>query len=78
MKFTLFWLDGTKITVEGQNIETAMNNAGYGAGSLRALDFHIQGDSDEYVFDKKSHRWAWTEEKKNSLGIDNHLTTNRG
>lgn len=34
--FTLFWLDGTR--------EAAMNNAGYGAGALRALDFYAEGD----------------------------------
>lgn len=69
MIFTAFWLDGTKSTLEGNDITHAFNNAGIGAGAIPALDFHMEGDSEDYIFDKETHRWTWTEEKKKELGI---------
>ena len=38
-KFKLHWLDGKTSIVEGRTIDEAMNNAGYGSGALRALDY---------------------------------------
>lgn len=50
-KWTLFWRGGQSEVVEGDAIHTAMNNAGYGAGALGALDFYEKED--------KTFSWKW-------------------
>ncbi len=61
--FTLFWLTGDSELVEGSDIAHAMNKAGYGNGSLRALDFHGEGDlQDKYVWDSTARKWNMTPE----------------
>ena len=51
MQFTLFWFDGRTELVEGNTIVEAFNNAGYGGGELRGLDFYDDGDArDKWVF----------------------------
>jgi hypothetical protein len=57
MKFTLYWLDGTRRVVEGKTIEAACTKAGYGAGAIKALDFYANGDTDDYVWNAKTHAW---------------------
>jgi hypothetical protein len=49
--FTLFWLTGQSEIVNGTDIASAMNNAGYSAGALGALDFYANGDERE--------KWVW-------------------
>ena len=56
--FTLYWLTGAVQTVTGPDISTAMNNAGYGAGALGALDFHAEGTPDpDYYWNSDKHSW---------------------
>jgi hypothetical protein len=56
--YTLFWLTGQSETVKGSDVASAMNNAGYGAGSIPALDFHAEGDiRDDYVWNKEDRSW---------------------
>lgn len=40
MKFRLYWRDGKTEIVKGKSISDAFNNAGYGSGALRALDYY--------------------------------------
>ena len=57
-KFTVFWLTGNSQIVTGSKIHIAMNNAGIGAGALRAMDFYAPGDQrDNYEWDKKNRTW---------------------
>lgn len=37
-----------------------MNNSGYGAGALRALDFHASGDNSDYEWNESERKWQWT------------------
>lgn len=49
--FTLYWFDGKTNVIEGTDIADAMRRAGFGGGSLRALDFHSHGDTrDKWKF----------------------------
>lgn len=50
--FTLFWLNGSKNIVRGEDINTAYTKAGFGAGAMPALDFYANGENDEYEFIK--------------------------
>jgi len=60
-EFTLFWLTGESEIIEGKNIQEAMNSAGYGQGSLGALDFFKEGSvSDDYTWIQKLHNWCPT------------------
>lgn len=38
-KFKLYWLDGKTEVIEGNTIAEALNNAGYGLGAMKALDY---------------------------------------
>ena len=67
MIFTAYWLDGKKEKLEGDSIAQAFTNAGYRGGALRALDFHMAGESDDYEY--KNNRWEWTDKKKRELGL---------
>jgi len=56
--FTLFWLTGEYEILKGKTLSEAMNNAGYGLGSLRALDFYANGDeTNNWKWDKEKHTW---------------------
>lgn len=55
--YTFYWLTGDKDILSGYDPADALNNAGYGAGALRALDFYKAGDNNEYVWDTESHKW---------------------
>jgi len=57
-EFTLFWLTGHSEVVKGNEPHEAMNNAGYGGGSVRALDFYANGDKrEEYEWDSQNREW---------------------
>lgn len=57
-KYTLFWLDGKSEVVTGNDVSSAFNNAGYGAGAMRALDFYAEGDQREnYIWNSTEHSW---------------------
>ena len=53
--FTLFWLTGEYEILKGNTLSEAMNNSGYGGGSIRALDFYANGDERD--------NWKWNKEK---------------
>jgi hypothetical protein len=59
-KFTLFWKTGDRNVVTGRNVAEAMTLAGFGGGSIRALDFHAEGDCDHYSWDAGKHEWSPT------------------
>lgn len=63
MKFTLFWLDGKKEIIKGNNISDAFMRAGYSQGTLRALDFYSNDEDDSYVYDKDNRTWIKIKEK---------------
>ena len=55
-KYTFFWLTGNSEILEGNTTAQALNNAGYGSGALRALDFYSEGDkTNDYTWEK--HKW---------------------
>lgn len=57
-KYTLFWLTGDTQIVKGDKPHEAMNNAGIGAGALRALGFYMEGDQrDNWEWDKENRNW---------------------
>ena len=56
--FTIFWLTGECKILAGNTITEAMNNAGYGAGSVRAMDFYSEGDDRKnWKWNKDEHTW---------------------
>lgn len=58
-EFTIFWLTGETQIVKGGKPHEAMNNAGIGAGALRAMDFYALGD--------QRKNWEWDKEKRTWL-----------
>lgn len=63
-KFTFFWLTGKREILEGNSPEDALNQAGYGQGAVRALDFFAKGDCQDYIWKPSKHTWDWTPECK--------------
>ena len=55
--YSLFWLDGSRASVEGETIGDAMKAAGIGAGALKALDFWSDDDNISYRWDNELHTW---------------------
>lgn len=56
--YTIFWLTGDTQIVTGNKPQEAMNNAGIGAGALRAMDFYAEGDQrDNWEWDAKNRTW---------------------
>ncbi len=55
--YTLYWLDGKREIVIGDSPADAMNKAGYGQGSLKALDFYAQGEDNQYIWNKEKKTW---------------------
>ena len=61
-EFTLFWRTGKSEIVSGIDAASAMNNAGYGAGSVRALDFYAEGDvRAAWAWDATERSWSKVE-----------------
>lgn len=57
-EYNLYWLTGSKETVEGENIQDAIMLAGYGNGALRALDFYVNVKTDKgYKWDTVKKSW---------------------
>lgn len=56
-EYTFFWLTGLREVLPGKHPHECLNNAGYGAGALRALDFYALGDCKEYEWDQKYRTW---------------------
>lgn len=57
-QFTFFWLIGRREVLSGIDASTALNDAGYGHGSLRSLDFFAEGDNHDYVWNKENRAWV--------------------
>lgn len=57
-RWTLYWLTGDRHVVEGPDVATAMNCAGYGAGALAALDFYAKGDDNRYRWEADDRDWV--------------------
>jgi len=56
--FTLFWRHDKTDIVEGKTIADAMNNFGFGAGALGALDFWKEGIArEDYVWNQNNRSW---------------------
>lgn len=49
--YTFYWLSGEREVLEGTSIANAFYEAGYDSGALRALDFVLNGDVDDYVWE---------------------------
>lgn len=49
--FTLFWGDGKREVIQGDDISDAMRRREYGSGTMRALDFYSEGTYDRYNWD---------------------------
>lgn len=47
-QFTFFWRTGRREVLMGIDPANAANNAGYGGGAMRALDFWSEGDNQNY------------------------------
>ena len=59
--YTVYWLDGKKSTLstaEGSSIATAFQEAGYGNGAVRAVDFYVNGKDDSYDWDSVKREWV--------------------
>jgi hypothetical protein len=56
-KFILYWLDGKKEVVEGNDIASAFSSAGLGGGAINALDFYENGDTPTYNWNAKRKEW---------------------
>lgn len=55
---TIFWLTGEAQIVKGDSPASAMNNAGIGAGAVRAIDFYSKGDKrDLYEWHPEESTW---------------------
>jgi hypothetical protein len=58
--FTFYWRDGRRDVYRGIDAADALNNAGYGAGALRALDFHAKGDDSNWRWVPETREWVST------------------
>lgn len=56
--FTIYWRTGQRDVLSGIDAADALTQAGYGAGSVRAIDFHCKGDNREYVWDGEKREWV--------------------
>lgn len=56
-KLTLYWRTGDREVVEGSDIANAFMRAGYGGGAIRALDFHAEGDDENYAWNGAEREW---------------------
>jgi hypothetical protein len=54
--FTFYWRDGSRDVLSGADPADALNRAGFGAGAVRALDFHASGDNQEWEWRDKDWR----------------------
>jgi hypothetical protein len=62
--YTLFWLDGKREVIQGNDIADAMTKAGYRQGAIKALDFHSNGDCKDYTWNEETYRWDMTDDAR--------------
>jgi hypothetical protein len=57
--FTIFWFVGNCEVVTGESVSDAFMRSGYGAGALRGVDFHSEGDiRSSYKWNDYSRQWV--------------------
>jgi hypothetical protein len=57
-KFTIFWKHGEYEIVKGNTVSDAFTKAGYGGGSIEAIDFYGEGDiRKNYTWNEKTKTW---------------------
>ena len=56
--FTIYWLDGSKSYVFGEIIDKAFAAAGYGGGSVNAVDWYDNGITNTHYRDQKKKEWV--------------------
>ncbi len=57
MWFTVYWLDGSINYIFGATIEEAFTQAGYGNGSLKAVDWYNTGVEQTHWYNKENKEW---------------------
>ena len=58
-RYVIFWLDGKKTDIEGNDERDAFTRAGYGSGAVRAVDFISYKETENnYSWDKERHSWV--------------------
>lgn len=58
-KFTLYWLDGRREAIKGDDPSHALNQAGLGIEDLDTLAFWAYGDDDSYRRRDRAQAEAW-------------------
>jgi len=62
-EFVLFWLDGKKQNVNGENVGNAIKNAGYGIDDLQKLDFFSNKEDEiDFLWNDSNNKWEATPE----------------
>lgn len=56
--FTIYWLGGQRQVISGPTVEEAFSRAGYGGGSIRAVDWYEKGINEEYYWDNQRRTWV--------------------
>jgi hypothetical protein len=56
--FTVYWLDGSKSHIYGETIDKAFAAAGYGGGSVNAVDWYDNGISNTHYRDQQKKEWV--------------------
>lgn len=67
MKYTFYWLTGEREVLEGSSPEAALTQAGFGQGAMKALDFWVNGDNNNYVWNPKTRYWNITPEVRKRI-----------
>lgn len=56
-KFTFYFIDGNRKVGEGETVEEAFTQLGFGAGALNAVDFYKYGDDRTYFWEPILKTW---------------------
>ncbi len=67
MKYTFYWRTGKREVLPGDTPEAALNNAGFGQGAVRALDFWAHNDNNNYVWNPETREWDMTAEARKRI-----------
>lgn len=58
--FTIFWRDGTREVMHGVDVAAAFVAAGHSLMIHRMVDFHKEGDVQDYTWDANRREWTRT------------------
>lgn len=56
--FQFYWVGGKLEQSEGISIADAFNRAGYGGGSINALDFYEESENPRWRYDSAARKWV--------------------